>query len=79
MFAAPFFERGTMLYPALSLKHFRLFLERSVGPLQKLVESLSNDPSKLEIIRQQFEELCSPYFHGNLVHQDYLLTRAQAH
>src|SRR3954470_22291819 len=35
-FEAPFFSRGVMQFPALSLSHFREFAERSVGPIQKL-------------------------------------------
>ena len=30
------FERGVMKFSALSIPHFRLFMERSVGPMQKL-------------------------------------------
>ena len=40
-FQTPFFERGIMVIPALSLQHFRLFSERSISPLEKLVESLA--------------------------------------
>jgi len=77
-FEPPFFARGTMLFPALSLEHFREFMERSVGPMQKLVELLASDPEKLEALRRDFVAIASPYFFDNLVHQDYLLTRAQA-
>lgn len=77
-FDAPFFERGTMAFPALSLAHFRLFMERSVGPMQKLVESLAGEPQKLDAIRAEFEALAAPYYLDNVVHQGYLLTRAQA-
>ena len=54
-FDAPFFERGVMKFSALSIPHFRLFMERSVGPMQKLVESLAADPQKLERFRDEFE------------------------
>jgi SAM-dependent methyltransferase len=77
-FSAPFFARGTMTFPALSLDHFRMFLEKSIGPLQKLVESLTGDPDKLSAIRTEFVELARPYYTDNVVHQDYLLTRANA-
>jgi SAM-dependent methyltransferase len=77
-FDAPFFERRTMKVPALSLQHFRSFMEQSVGPMQKLVEALANEPQKLSEIRQEFEALAAPYYHGNVMHQDYLLTRARA-
>ncbi len=77
-FDAPFFERGTMAFPALSLAHFRGFMERSVGPIQKLVESLVREPEKLGALRAGFDALVAPYYFDNLVRQDYLLTRAQA-
>jgi SAM-dependent methyltransferase len=77
-FAAPFHERGVMYVPALSVEHFRLFMESSVGPMQKLVEALASEPGKLETLREEFEGLVNAYYADNVVRQDYLLTRAQA-
>ncbi len=77
-FDAPFFERGMMEIPALSLPHFREFMERSVGPLQKLVERLADDSAKLHAVRAEYESLAAPYYFDNVMHQGYLLTRAQA-
>jgi ubiquinone/menaquinone biosynthesis C-methylase UbiE len=77
-FEAPFFERGTMAFPALSLPHFRQFMERSIGPLQKLVESLAGEPKKLATLRDDYEALAAPYYVDNVMHQDFLLTRAHA-
>lgn len=77
-FGAPFFERGVMRFSALSIPHFRLFMERSVGPIQKLVEGMAADPQKLESFRTEFEALAAPYHFDNVMHQDYLLTRAPA-
>jgi SAM-dependent methyltransferase len=71
-FEAPFFERGTMLFPAMSLQHYRLFMERSVGPMQKLVESLADQAQKLAGVRAEFDALIAPYYVGNQVRQDYL-------
>jgi hypothetical protein len=76
-FEAPFFARGTMSVPALSLEHYRLFMETSVGPIQKLVEGLAGDPQKLAAIRAEFDALMAPYYADNLIRQDYLLTRAK--
>lgn len=76
-FDAPFFERGTMAFPALSLAHYRLFMERSVGSMQKLVEGLAGDPQKLGAMQAEFDALVAPYHVDNVVRQDYLLTRAQ--
>jgi SAM-dependent methyltransferase len=77
-FEAPLFARGTMSFPALSIEHFRLFMETSVGPMQKLVENLAADPAKLSAVRAEFDALTFPYYAENVVRQDYLLTRAKA-
>lgn len=77
-FGPPFFERGVMTFSALSIPHYRLFMERSVGPMQKLVENLAADPQRLERFRAEFEALAAPYHVDNVIHQDYLLTRAPA-
>jgi SAM-dependent methyltransferase len=76
-FEAPFFARGTMAVPALSLEHLRLFVETYVGPMQKLVESLATDPQRLSAIRAEFDTIAEPYYSDNVVHQDYLLSRAK--
>ena len=77
-FEAPFFARGVMSIPALSVEHYRLFMEKSVGPMQKLVESLADDADRLSMIRAEFDALVRSYYADNLVHQDYILTRAKA-
>jgi SAM-dependent methyltransferase len=77
-FEAPFFTRGVMQFPALSLAHFREFMERSVGPMQKLIESAADDAPRLATLRAEFEALAAPYYFGNIVRQEYLLTRAKA-
>lgn len=77
-FDAPFFDRGTMQFPALSVAHYRAFMERSVGPMQKLVESLGGEPDKLAALRAEFDVLAAPYFEGNIVRSGYLMTRASA-
>ena len=75
---APFFARGTMHFPALSLAHFRVFMEHSVGPMQKLVEGLAGDPAEARRGSGRIRRPGQPYYADNLVHQDYLLTRARA-
>jgi SAM-dependent methyltransferase len=71
------FDRARMLVPALSLQHFRKNVEQTAGPIVKLVEMLSaTDPSKLAAFRSEYEAIVSEYFEDNVVHQDYLLTRA---
>jgi SAM-dependent methyltransferase len=75
-FGEPFFERGTMAYPALSLAHYRRFIEASIGPMRKVVEGLADAPDRLARVRADFEALVTPYYVDNQVQQSYLLTRA---
>jgi SAM-dependent methyltransferase len=75
-FQTPHFSRGIMWAPALSLAHYRGFLERTIGPLVKVVELLADDPARLKALREEFEQLGTPYYQDNQVRQDYLLTRA---
>jgi SAM-dependent methyltransferase len=71
------FDRDRMLFPALSLQHYRTLIERTAGPMLKLVEALgANDPARLAEFRREYEALVRPYFEHNVVRQDYLLTRA---
>jgi hypothetical protein len=46
-----------MAFPALSPEHYRLFMECSVGPMQKLVESLAAEPQKLAALCAKFDTL----------------------
>jgi SAM-dependent methyltransferase len=72
------FDTGTMLTPALSPNHFRMMLEKTAGPLIKLVETLSTtDPAKLAEFRREHDALIAEYFHDNAVHQGYVMTRAK--
>lgn len=77
-FGEPFFERGVMAFPALSLAHYRLFIEASIGPMHKLVESLAATPDELARLRSEFDALAAPYYIDNQIQQSYLLTRAPA-
>jgi hypothetical protein len=71
------FDRACMLFPALSEQNYRDHLERTAGPMLKLVESLlTSDPARLAQFRREYEALIAPYFEDNIVRQDYLLTRA---
>jgi hypothetical protein len=53
-------------------------MERSVGPMQKLIEGAAKDPQRLAALRAEFETLAAPYYFGNMIRQEYLLTRAKA-
>jgi SAM-dependent methyltransferase len=71
------FERETMQVPALSVQHNRMQMERTAGPVIKLVENLTaNDPAKLAAFRREYDALVMEYFRENFMHQEYLMTRA---
>ena len=76
-FGPPFFERGVMQVPALSLPHLWHYMSASIGPLQKIAERLADKPEELSGIRMEMIELARPYWSGNVMRQDYLLTRAE--
>jgi ubiquinone/menaquinone biosynthesis C-methylase UbiE len=72
-----FFDRATMLIPTLSPQHARVMMERTAGPVLKLVEMLTtSDPEKLAQFRREYEATVSEYLADNIVRQDYLMTRA---
>jgi SAM-dependent methyltransferase len=71
------FDREAMQVPALSVQHYRLTIERSTGPMIKLMEALAGDPDRLRGFRREFDAIVSDYRRDNLVHQNYLLTRAR--
>jgi SAM-dependent methyltransferase len=71
------FDRATMLVSALSPQHFRTLFERTVGPVLKIIETLSaSDPARLAQFRSEFDALAAEYYGDNLVRQDFLMTRA---
>jgi SAM-dependent methyltransferase len=71
------FDRETMVVPALSVQHQRENLERSAGPVIKLVEMLSaSDPAALDSYRRECETIIGEYLADNTMRQGYLMTRA---
>jgi SAM-dependent methyltransferase len=71
------FDRGVLLSPALSPRHHREGLERTAGPVIRLVAMLeSTDPARLASFRAEYESLVGEYWRDNVVHQGFLLTRA---
>lgn len=72
------FGRDAILVPALTPQHFRMVIERSAGPIIKMVEMLSaSQPERLEAYRAEFDAIVAQYMRDNLIRQDYLLTRAR--
>jgi SAM-dependent methyltransferase len=72
------FDRQALFVPAMSPQHFRMNIERSAGPVIRMIESLAGtDPDRLESFRAEFDSIVSQYMENNFVRQDYLLTRAR--
>jgi SAM-dependent methyltransferase len=71
------FTRDVMVFQTLSPQHYRLFMERNLGPAMKLLHALdAGDPPKAAALRAEMEGLASQYFENNTVRQDFLLSRA---
>ncbi|HEU4724953.1 MAG TPA: class I SAM-dependent methyltransferase [Candidatus Eisenbacteria bacterium] len=71
------FSREVMRVPTLSPEHIRVNSEKSVGPLIKLVEALSEKaPDRLAAFRREYDRLAAEYIEDNALRQDYLMTRA---
>jgi hypothetical protein len=61
----------------LSVRHQREMVERTAGPVTKLVENLqATNPAKLEAFRAESEAIAAEYFADNVLRQGYLMTRA---
>jgi len=71
------FDRRTMLIPVLSPQLYRANLERTVGPMLKLVEYLAaKNPQALQQFRDEFDAIVTHHVEDNVIRQDYLMTRA---
>jgi hypothetical protein len=71
------FARDVMLFPTLSIQHYRHFMESNLGPIKKVLQGLdASDPAKSTALRLELERLAASYFANNMLRQDYLLTRA---
>jgi ubiquinone/menaquinone biosynthesis C-methylase UbiE len=71
-----YFERGTMIVPTLSPKHFIAWQTAKIGPVMKTVGALQKEPAKLEAYLKESTELIATYMTDNVVRHEYLLTRA---
>ena len=72
------FDRQDTLVPTLSPQHFRTNVERSAGPVIRLIDLLAaTSPDRLEAYRKEFDALVAEYMHDNVVRQGYLMTRAR--
>lgn len=72
------FGRGTLTAPALSVRHFRLAQEKTIGPLAKVVAALENDPAKLARLRADFEAMARDAYDDddNAIRMPFLMARA---
>ena len=72
------FDRQDMLTPTLSPQHFRAAIERSAGPVIKMIETLAaTNSDRLEEYRKEFDSIVADYMQDNVVRQGYLMTRAR--
>lgn len=70
------FDHGCMMTPGLSPRHVVGKFEEQAAPVKKVVESLKNDPAKLETFRTRLQKLVEIYLTDNQVRHDFLMTRA---
>lgn len=70
------FDRGTMMFPALSAQHYRKGMEETLGPVAKLASMLQGDQAKLNAFRAELDAFVGRYLVGNTVPQHFLMTRA---
>ncbi len=71
------FDRDLMTVNTLSPEHMRYVVERTAGPVIKLVEACAeSNPSRLEEFRREFDALAVEYLEMNVMRQSYLMSRA---
>jgi SAM-dependent methyltransferase len=71
------FARDAIKFQVLSPGHMRLWFEKNIGPLTKLIATLaSQSPDTLATLRREIEELSGLYFDENVTPMDFLMTRA---
>jgi len=67
-----------MLWPAVSPARHRVPMERTSGPVRRLIESLRSEPAKFAQLRSEVDAVAVRYFEPerNVVRFDNLMTRA---
>ena len=71
------FDRDKLIMPGLSVQHIRNNFETGAGPLKRMVEQFSDEPTKLNALRSEIDSSISHYFEDNYLRMDYLMTKAQ--
>ena len=72
-----FFERDALNFPTLSPEHHLQFMEKTVGPIVKAMASLASEPERQAKFHGELLALSRAYFENNMVHQQFLMTRAR--
>lgn len=70
------FDRGTMLFPTLSVPHYRAGMEATAAPVLSLVQQLEAQPERLAKFRAELDALTAAYTSDNTVRQHFLMSRA---
>ena len=70
------FDHGTMLFPALTVAHWRTLMEQTAGPVIRIVQMFAGEPAKLAAFRAELDAAVAPYFHDHVMHLDFLMSRA---
>jgi SAM-dependent methyltransferase len=70
------FDHGTMLFSTLTVAHWRTLMEQTAGPLIRILQMFGNDPPKLAAFRAELDAAMAPYFRDNIMHLDFLMSRA---
>ena len=70
------FDTELLETPGLSPEHLVRTFERTAGPLVKLTQMLKDDAARLSEFRAAFRDLIAMYWRDNLLHQQFLMTRA---
>ncbi|PNS07750.1 class I SAM-dependent methyltransferase [Solilutibacter silvestris] len=70
------FQRDEMRFPTLSPRHYVATMEQTIGPVAKVVATLSDDPARLVQFRRELQELATQSFAHNIICQPFLMTRA---
>lgn len=70
-------DQGVMLFPTLSLNHYRKTVETTLGPVLKFIQAAKNNPTLINQFRSELDTLVSEYYVDNHIHQQFLMTRAR--